>query len=51
MMAAVSKSPGGTASAEILCGCVDMSRADFAALLADDPVAGFDTLLDRTGAG
>jgi len=51
MSVAVSKLPGSAASGEILCGCVDLSRSDFAALVADDPAAGFDTLLDRTGAG
>ena len=39
------------ASAKLLCGCANLTEADFAALVASHPAADLDTLLDASGAG
>ncbi len=51
MVAAAKQIPATPQGTEILCGCVNMSRTDFAAQIAADPAVAFDTVLDRTGAG
>ena len=38
-------------SVRLLCGCANLTEADFEALISNHPTADLDSLLDASGAG